>query len=293
MEPIGLSGFGSKFLKDLLQESLFESPVIGVQELHPRQDIAGDPQRLAGIVLHLVFGIHGNRKWVYPSGSLPRVSIYGSNLYLFAYYRMSYDFLTCEYLDASLQPASDMLNRCVQDPRQGYDFHCRDQGPTEKPNEMNSLAIQRGHEVGIESSDSPSLTQRIGTMMGHEGFANRVFPTDTGLGESTVTPGTCPQGYTKCPTTGTCIQVCVGCDYHDHMKSKEFNEADPCFPNGVLAGYTNSGQVKCTCGDKNQYCPASFTNLFGTDGSYTYNQRTKHTIGLPNMLEKLFLLDQL
>jgi hypothetical protein len=209
---------------------------------------------------------------------------------------MSYgDFLTCGYLDASVQPASYMLNKCVQDPSRGYDFHCRDTGQTEKLSEMNSLAIQRGHEQGIEAHAAPSLSQRIGSMMGHEGFANPkpVFQTDNGLGESTIPQGECPQGYKRCPTTGTCIQVCVGCDYKDNMKSKDFNEGDPCFPNGVLAGYTNSGEVTCTCGSNNKYCSSTVTNLFGTDGSYTYNHRTKPTIGFPHTLEKLFLFDQL
>ena len=210
---------------------------------------------------------------------------------------MSYErFLTCDYLDASVQPASFMLNKCVQDPTQGYDFHCRDgdlPGSTLKRNEMNSLAIQRGHEKGIESKDSLSLKERIEKgFSNHEGFANRTFITDNGLGESTIPRGTCPQGYKWCPKTRACIQACVGCQYQDNMKSKDFNEKDPCFPQGVFDGYTNEGHLICTCGQDNKYCSETTTNLFGTDGSYSYNHKIKTTIGMPNALEKLYLFDQ-
>ena len=43
------------------------------------------------------------------------------------------------------------------------------------------------------------------------------------------------------------------------MKSREFNEADPCFPNGVYNGITNEGFIKCTCGKDNKYCSDDFT----------------------------------
>ena len=51
-------------------------------------------------------------------------------------------------------------------------------------------------------------------------------------------------------------------EYKDNMKSQEFNESDPCFPNGVFDGYTNSGDIKCTCGLNNKYFSQRFTNNF-------------------------------
>ena len=54
----------------------------------------------------------------------------------------------------------------------------------------------------------------------------------------------------------------MNCKYNERTygKSKEFNEADPCFPNrGVYDGITNQGLTKCTCGNNNQYCGDNFT----------------------------------
>ena len=79
---------------------------------------------------------------------------------------MSYErFLECDYLDSQLQPASQMLRRCVQDPSLGLELSCTDKSKylqgdistrgnitTMKPNLMDSLSIQRGHEMGIEEN---------------------------------------------------------------------------------------------------------------------------------------------
>ena len=221
---------------------------------------------------------------------------------------MSYDrFLQCDYLDSQLQPASLMLYRCVQDPSKGVDMSCTDQAYM-KENMMNTLAIQRGHEEGIESQDLGILTYtKHGShnvidhqptqestsdndISGVEGFANRNrFITDNGPGESTVPKGECPEGYSRCLKTGRCIQVCIGCKYRDNMRSQEFNEYDPCFPNGVFDGYSNSGDIKCTCGLNNKYCTDHFLNNFGADGSYLYNNKFG-TIGLTDKISKFFML---
>ena len=106
---------------------------------------------------------------------------------------MSYErFLECDYLNAQLQPASLMLNKCVNDPVVGYDMSCTDedkylqgQGSFKEPradfglgkdNMMDTLAIQRGHEVGIETGDTRKLHSRqkqkmIGNPM-IEGYEN-------------------------------------------------------------------------------------------------------------------------
>ena len=48
------------------------------------------------------------------------------------------------------------------------------------------------------------------------------------------------------------------------MKSQQFNEADPCFPEGTYNGITNEGYIKCTCGSNNQYCSTTLVNDGGT-----------------------------
>ena len=70
----------------------------------------------------------------------------------------------------------------------------------------------------------------------------------------------------------------MNCKYNQRTygKSKEFNEADPCFPNkGVYNGITNRGFIKCTCGQNNQYCSDSFT----TDGSFKLGNNVILSIG--------------
>lgn len=210
---------------------------------------------------------------------------------------MSYSrFLHCDYLDAEVQPASMMLHRCVQEPNQGSNT-CMFRNSM-KENMMDTLEIQRGHERGIESDASRVLTYtRRGsrppenTSSGIEGFANRnPFITDNGPGESLVPEGQCPDGYSKCANTGRCLQVCQGCKYRDNMKSQSFNEADPCFPNGVFDGYNNNGDIKCTCGYKNTYCPDTFVNNFSADGSYIYGRGYRKDIGVYDTVMKLFHL---
>ena len=69
------------------------------------------------------------------------------------------------------------------------------------------------------------------------------------------------------PKKKSCVQVCMGCKYEDNMKSQEFNEYDPCFPNGVYDGREKDGTIKCNCGIDNKYCSDSFIgNIFSTIG---------------------------
>lgn len=133
---------------------------------------------------------------------------------------------------------------------------------------------------------------------GIEGFKDfsdweNTFITDTGLGEIQLRDGKCPDGYAKCPITGRCIQKCIGCVYRDNMKSREFNEADPCFPEGVYNGIDNYGNIKCTCGRDNRYCSDKFTNsIFTADGMMMAGKKIIMNTGLTNSINKFFDLGQ-
>ena len=164
---------------------------------------------------------------------------------------------------------------------------------------MDSLAIQRGHGAGIEEegqSALASLSQGFSSLVGTEGFSNDEFITDNGPGASNVPKGQCPEGYDK--QSGKCLQKCIGCKYNDKMRSQEFNEGDPCFPNGVFNGYTNDGALKCTCGRDNQYCSESLvdrvTSAFTTDGLFVSgNSRQVATVGFSDKIASLFQFDQM
>ena len=187
------------------------------------------------------------------------------------------DRFNCDYLDLSKQGASDMLFNCVQDRSKGYDLNCRSDYVDTKQNQ-NNLAIKRGIEQGFN---------------GVEGFTSKIFYTDNGPGESTIKEGQCPDGYSYCSISKKCVQVCMGCKYRDNMKSQEFNEADPCFPNGVYNGVTNEGNIKCTCGLNDKYCPDKFINQYTTDGTLFLNQGIKNNVGVVDSVMNLFLFEQL
>ena len=214
----------------------------------------------------------------------------------------------CEYLDLSQKPSSDMLYKCIQVPAKGFDFNCQgDPDTTDRKNTSytDNSAIQRGFVTSLQgitgSSDQgqdlnqgqkgPKGQKSYHNWMGDEGFSN-YFVTDNGPGESTVRDGKCPEGYTR-DKTGKCIQVCTNCSYRDGMKSKEFNEADPCFPNGVYDGVDQNGIIKCTCGSDNQYCSDRSLNQFTADGSLSLNNKIKKSIGLTDSVSKLFYFGQL
>jgi len=183
------------------------------------------------------------------------------------------DRFQCDYLDLSKQNASDMLLNCVQNKDKGYDFNCQSNKIT---NESSNSVFQRGIDQGFN---------------GTEGFTSKIFFTDNGPGKSTVTEGICPDGYTN--KNGVCVQVCMGCKYRDNMKSQEFNEADPCFPEGVYNGVTNEGKIKCTCGLNDKYCTDEFVNMYTTDGVLFLDNTIKNNIGIVDAVSKLFYFEQL
>lgn len=215
-----------------------------------------------------------------------------SNLFYKIKYRMyiTSDFLNdrlrCDYLDYNKQPASDMLLKCVQDKSSGYDLNCSERyNPSLDDNRVNdNFAIKRGVSEGLGDLLSDS--------MGVEGFTDKIFITDNGPGESNVPTGDCPEGYTE--KNGQCVQVCTSCKYRDNMKSQQFNEADPCFPGGTYNGISNDGDLKCTCGSRNQFCSGDFiSNIFSADGSFVFNNSIKNGVGSTNIVDNLFLIDQL
>jgi hypothetical protein len=166
---------------------------------------------------------------------------------------------------------------------------------------MNNIAIQRGvvdYHVPEYDTPKPKLnpvrTNQKNNISGAEGYQN-YFVTDTGLGETgPIVNGQCPEGYSRCSKTGKCIQKCIGCVYRDNMKSREFNEADPCFPEGTYNGVTNEGYIKCTCGNQNQYCSGDFVkNIFTPDGMMIAGQKIVMNVGNPNSVDSLFNFDYL
>jgi hypothetical protein len=206
---------------------------------------------------------------------------------------------TCEYVDASLRPADDMLYKCVQDPKRGYDFYCQDTGnisDRKNTSYTDDLGILRGYATSGQHSsqgDTKNVIRDVSVKPtgGEEGFAN-MFVTDNGPGKSTIRNGQCPEGYTR-TKNGDCRQVCFGCSYRDNMRSKEFNEYDPCFPEGVYDGTDKYGDTICTCGSENKYCSHKFTDQFTADGNMIVGLQIKNTIGLTDRISKLFDMDSL
>ena len=208
----------------------------------------------------------------------------------------------CEYVDASIRPADDMLYKCVQDPKRGYDFHCQmeaDAIDRKNTSYTDNQAVLRGYatsgqhdrdfkESGLKRKIPATNTMGQGSV---EGFAN-MFVTDNGPGESTIRNNQCPEGYSR-TKNGSCQQVCIGCSYRDNMRSKEFNEYDPCFPEGVYDGTDKYGNTMCTCGANNQYCSNKFTDQFTADGNLMIGSRLKNTIGLSDKISKFFDMDSL
>jgi len=192
------------------------------------------------------------------------------------------ELMKCDYLDSNLQPASDMLLNCIGDKSEGKEGICTSSYTQLYDNiarNSENIAIKRGMNAGyglLPNSGILPNTQEIkkesitspGKIMSStvEGFTGS-FITDNGMGESYVKPGECPQGYRWCSKSKKCIQVCTNCKYKDRMKSKEFNEADKCFPEGVYDGISSDGTLKCTCGKDNRYCSDKFVgNIFTSDG---------------------------
>ncbi len=168
------------------------------------------------------------------------------------------DVPECNYLDANLQNARDMNLNCVNNPQKGTDQYCLSEYKLYDNISQRSMYrdIKRGIDAGYGVLNSQNKIKKVNESAGIEGFTGKMFISDNGPGEYSLKPNKCPQGYKWCNQSNACVQVCMGCKYEDNMKSQEFNEADPCFPNGVYNGVTNRGDLKCTCGQNNKYCSA-------------------------------------
>ena len=209
----------------------------------------------------------------------------------------------CFYLDADFRPASDMLRKCVGDSMSLPLFNCGED-PSDLLNNvketarMNDISIQRGFSFyNVDNSNVNHFTKDVVSQKpavsipGMEGFQNseNIFITDNGPGKSSIPDGECPEGYSRCEKTGKCIQKCISCVYRDNMKSRSFNEADPCFPEGTYNGVTNEGHVKCTCGSNNQHCSKDFVkNMYTTDGMMINGQKIIMNTGLTRAIDDLF-----
>ena len=192
----------------------------------------------------------------------------------------------CYYLDLNKQPAHHMLRKCISKEDE-YEYPCSFENRLEvQTNLLNSL-----HQDNNYIIERSKVENNIDTHSTIEGFV-----TDNGPGESSIPYGQCPDGYRKCSKTGKCYQVCTNCKYRDGYKSQYMNEYDPCFPEGIYNGRTNKGEIKCTCGNKQEYC--NFTkdsvkrSIYTTDGSLFLNQKLHNNMGNYNMINAYFNLDQ-
>jgi len=164
-------------------------------------------------------------------------------------------------MNAEKQNATVMMNNCIN----GSDplvWPCIENEIIDK--DIFSIVTERPQGDNVQSNLRHSLTD--GTDQTKDNidnlFVNSNVEGFTNMGEKYVKPGDCPDGYYRCPKTGRCMQVCMNCKYNEstYGKSKEFNEAGPCFPNrGVYDGIDNDGVTQCTCGQRGQYCGDNFT----------------------------------
>jgi hypothetical protein len=174
---------------------------------------------------------------------------------------MSIDFNDCLYLNAETDNAESMLKKCINGsddlswPCIGNELMDKDifDLVTERP-QGDNVQGPLNHSLHVDShSQKKDILFENTNDSNVEGFTN--------MGEKYIKPGDFPDGYFRCPKTGKIKQVCMNCKYNQRTygKSKEFNEADPCFPNrGVYNGITNQGQTKCSCGQRGQYCREVF-----------------------------------
>jgi hypothetical protein len=184
---------------------------------------------------------------------------------------MSIDFNECLYLNGEKDNAASMLNKCIN-------------GSSELawPCSGNELLDTSIYSTVTERPQGDNITGTLDHSL-MVGSTNNALPDDhsgvegfTNMGESYVKPGDCPDGYFWCAKSKRCKQVCMNCKYNPrtHNTSKEFNEADPCFPNrGVYNGIDNKGETQCTCGQNGQYCNDMFNAQGGlfTDNVFIMN----------------------
>ena len=220
--------------------------------------------------------------------------------------------LRCLYLDGSIDASSKMSRRCIGDDNSAEQFSCSNSDPSalrdsKDTARMNDIMIQRGivdfsiAEYSVSSANQRGERNQTKYMTqpnyvnNVEGFTNsgNIFITDNGPGKSSLPEGQCPDGFKRCFKTGMCIQVCRNCTYRDNMKSKDYNKADPCFPEGTYDGVTNDGNIKCTCGSSNQYCSDDFTKGFTADGMMMDGKKIIMNVGQTSSIASLFNFDYL
>lgn len=201
------------------------------------------------------------------------------------------DVFECNYLDANSQNAGDMLLKCVQKNNGIYDFNCQN-NPYDQENMKLLKDTARINNIPIKRDYITYSIDQVKSGLFGEGFTNYV-PVDKGPGKSNDSGAICPDGFTRCPVTGKCIQKCRGCNYRDYMKSQQMNTGDPCFPNGVYNGIDNMGFTKCTCGQNNQYCSdTNIKNIFTAEGMMKYGDKIVSNVGITYDIDVLYSLDQ-
>jgi len=197
---------------------------------------------------------------------------------------MPLDFNECLYLNGENTNASAMLKKCIN----GGDalaWPCSGRIDIDKDILSHTTERPSGDNIGgklYHSLDDVPTENGPGDV---ELFNNDNVEGFTNMGASHVIPGECADGYYRCPKTGKCIQVCLNCKYNQktYGKSKEFNEADPCFPNGVYDGIDNNGQTKCSCGLNGQYC----NEMFNAQGGMFANNVFVMNVGNFDALDRL------
>ena len=183
---------------------------------------------------------------------------------------MNIDYNSCSYINPETESVRSMMKPC-NDGKTNFQWECEQRRILD--NSILAWTLERPDGANIQGilphsqmQDNAKVVKNVDTDL-KEGFTN--------LGESYVEPGVCPDGYFFCPLKQKCVQVCQNCKFNEkkYYKSKEFNEADPCFPNGVYNGIDNQGITQCTCGNRGQYCNDIFDTQGGlfADGVYIVN----------------------
>lgn len=189
---------------------------------------------------------------------------------------MNIDY-NCSYINPEKVSSREMLKPCNNSGEQFY-WQCEQKLILDSGILARNLERPDGTNIqGVlpHSLDNAKVVQKLVNNDLKEGFTN--------LGESYVEPGVCPDGYYFCPSKQKCVQVCQNCKFNEkkYYKSKEFNEGDPCFPNGVYNGIDNQGITQCTCGNRGQYCNDNFDTQGGlfADGVYIVNVGDYFNVG--------------
>lgn len=192
---------------------------------------------------------------------------------------MNIDYNSCSYINPETESVRSMMKPC-NDGNTNFQWECEqkrilDNGILARNLERPDGANIQGVLPHSQMLDNVKVVQKVVNNELKEGFTN--------LGESYVEPGVCPDGYYFCPSKQKCVQVCQNCKFNEkkYYKSKEFNEGDPCFPNGVYNGIDNQGITQCTCGSKGQYCNDTFDTQGGlfADGVYIVNVGDYFNVG--------------